>query len=323
MRVRGRRRLLLAALLLGLAGVGYWGWVPDRIDAARCRLGANAAWIGVEWVLQPVADAQVSDLAVRAREQRLRYLFPFTASLRPDGSFSPTFGSAAAFVRQFRRVNRETALLAWVGIPAENTDLASPQSRAAIVAFLARLLREDGFDGVQLDVEPLASGDAHYLQLLDELRVAIGPARLIGVAALPWRSAPEARLSLAQGYRWDGDYYRQVAERADQLAVMAYDSAAPTAALYRLWMREQTRGLLGSLAGSRAELLIGISLSRESTGSHHPGAENLRSGLAGLCAGLAGAPGAERVRGVALYPEWEASADDWQLWAQWQAGAAR
>ena len=63
--------------------------------------------------------------------------------------------------------------------------------------------------------------------------------------------------------RWSAEYYRAVAARVDQVLAMTYDSYLPMPALYRLWLREQTRGLSDALRGSSAELLMGLSVSRE------------------------------------------------------------
>ena len=68
-----------------------------------------------------------------------------------------------------------------------------------------------------------------------------------------------------------------VADRVDHIAVMSYDSFAFHPALYRLWMREQVRGITKSLAEADAELLMGLSVSRERTSTHRPRAENSRA----------------------------------------------
>ncbi len=81
-------------------------------------------------------------------------------------------------------------------------------------------------------------------------------------------------------------------------------------------MREQVRGIGRSLTQSQAELLIGISVPRQDTLSHHPNAENLKSGLAGLCAALS--DDSTAVQGVAIYADWEFSSDDRQTWDGWQ-----
>jgi hypothetical protein len=81
-------------------------------------------------------------------------------------------------------------------------------------------------------------------------------------------------------------------------------------------MREQVEGISESVEDTDVELLIGISVSGEKTATHHPGAENLASGLTGICAALK--DGRHSIDGVAIYAAWEANAADWVLWDRWQ-----
>jgi hypothetical protein len=112
--------------------------------------------------------------------------------------------------------------------------------------------------------------------------------------------------------RWSDQYYREVAARVDQIATMTYDSRAPHPAIYRFWMREQVRGIADSVAPTGVELLIGVSVSDESTPTHGPAVESLSDGLAGICAA-----GRDRVAGVALYAAWEISDDEQETWSGW------
>ena len=65
------------------------------------------------------------------------------------------------------------------------------------------------------------------------------------------------------------------------------------------------------------KVLIGISISREKTKTHHPQAETLAAGLDGVAAGLnspRGNPSA--IQGVAIYAQWEATPEDWRIWQE-------
>jgi len=254
----------------------------------------------------------------------LRYLFPYTTYVKSDGTFSLSYDHAAEFISQFRQHNQETRLLAWVGVPLENerklgiqgwVDLSDEKERQAIVALVRTLVDEAGFDGVHLNVETVRDGDASYLLLLEEVREAIGWERILSVAGSYWLPKGMNELPFVEGFKWSGEYYRAVAERVDQIATMTYDSLTPHPALYRPWLREQVRGIGRSVADSEVDLLIGISVSRERTMTHKPSAENMRSGLAGISAGLKGTEC--EVDGVAVYAAWEAESTDWQVWEAW------
>jgi hypothetical protein len=314
-------QLSFSAIALSLIGFGYWAWVDATIPQG-CGLEQNGAWISVDWTSQPINVSNVEQLAQQARQRHFRYLFPYTTYLRVDG-FSPSYDHAAEFVVQFRQSNEETKLLAWIGIPLKNeakfgikgwTDLANPTERVEIVKFIVKLMHQAKFDGVHLNVETVWDNDPNYLQLLREVRQALGQKYLLSVATPAWWPTPIN--NLAQGYRWSANYYQQVAREVDQIATMTYDSLSPEAAAYRLWLREQVKGISASLQNSQVELLIGISVSREEAFTHHPKAENLASGLAGMCAGMAELA-TKPPNGVAIYAAWEADETDWQIWTEW------
>lgn len=316
-----------AALLVVLMLLRYV-WVPTNCTMPGYPLHENAAWLSVDWTSRVTDSEVVGQLAADTTARHLRYLFPFVSYVRPDGTFSPSFSHAAEFVSTFRRFDKHIRLLAWIGIPVRNTlplgmrgwvNLADPSARQKVVDFATYLTAETGFDGVHLDIEPVANGNTDYLRLLEEVRTAIGTSRLLSVAGNHWQPAILSRLPLVREYGWNGEYLRAVAMRADQIVVMAYDSTMPSTALYRFWMREQVRGLNKALVNSPTQLILGISVSREVTRTHSPRAENLRAGLAGVCAALTEINLTERkVAGIAMYASWEADTLDWKTWEEWQ-----
>ena len=130
-----------------------------------------------------------------------------------------------------------------------------------IANFCRRLVTEMGFDGVHLDPEPIPSGDEDTLLLLDEVRAAIGPGKILSLATreiIPvWNDAP---LPPAWGL-WQAGYYRRIAGRVDEIAAMTYDSTMRSPWLYEQWLRFQVigitravQGVHGSLAVRRADL---------------------------------------------------------------------
>lgn len=312
-----RSRTLAGIIFLALACLGWWAWVPATFSDPACHLDTNAAWIGVEWTSTPIDQEAVAELAQQAQDQQLRFLYPFTTYLKADGTRSPSYSHASPFVNAFRQYNQHTAVLAWVGLPYQHIDFSEPQKRAQTIAFLTKLTAEAGFNGLHINAEPIPNGEPSYLQFLQELRAALSPNSMLSVASLPWASAGETVLAPSNPYRWSSAYYRAIASSVDQIAVMAYDSHAPTAALYRLWMREQVVGISRGLADTPVSVLIGISVSREVTDSHRPAVESLPHGLAGLCAALHRNQ-VDQIEGVALYALWEADATDWQAWQAWQ-----
>ncbi len=320
------RFVLLFVFLAALVVLAAWGWVPPNESSSTCARDQNAAWVSVDWTSTPVDEGEIARLAGDATRHKLKYLYLYVSYVKPDGSFSNSYSYAARFVSQFRRFNRDTRLLAWIGIPLVNrsgmgiggsVDLADQPTRARLKDFAANLVRNSGFDGVHLDVETVWNNDPYYLRLISDVRGALGPQAIVSVAGGHWLPDWLGWLPIIGPMRWNSAYYRQVAEQADQIVVMTYDSYLIHPALYRLWMREQVRGITSSLSGMKTPLVFGLSVSREDTAAHHPSVENIQSGLAGICAGLRSSPSAN-VQGIAIYASWEANATDWQAWDLWQ-----
>lgn len=304
-------------LVVALGGFSAWAYVPPLGNHRDCTKGTHAAWISVDWTSTPVDPIAVDYLGLQSRNYNLAYLYPYTSYLQEDGTFNETYAYAYEFVQAFRAVNTETKLLAWVGIPLKNTqsfgiqgwvELSDPAIRQQITTFVVQMVKDNGFDGVHLNVETVWDHDADFLLLLEEVSAALGEDALVSVAGSHW--APGIVEPL--GLRWSKAYYREVASRVDQIATMTYDSRAFHPAIYRFWMREQVRGIAESIAPTGTEVLIGISVSDEATTSHNPMVESLVDGLAGICAG-----NDSMVDGVALYAAWETDTREWDVWQGW------
>src|SRR4051812_46232002 len=140
-----RYRLLLGFLCAVVLGLGWWGWVPRSFTDPSCRLQANGAWVSVDWTARPADADTVVALAQRAAAYQLRYLFPFTTSIRADGSFSPSADYARPFAAAFHQSNHTTMLLAWIGLPHTAVNLADPATRSHVVRSTATIMRETGF----------------------------------------------------------------------------------------------------------------------------------------------------------------------------------
>ena len=318
-----KHRMALMGTILVLLGVLIrWSWISRDISDPVCKLKTNAAWVSVDWTSRPIDVVRIGQLASDVRNRDIKYLFPYVSYLKRDGTFSKSYDHAGEFVAAYKQVSPQTKLLAWIGLPITNTahsemagwvDLSDAATRRKITTFVADLVHQANFDGVHLNAEPIPGGDTDFLKLLEEIRQMIGAGKMISVAGHHW--APDALTQFPKA-DWTSSYYRTVAEHVDQVVVMAYDSQLTSPALYRLWMREQVKHIAESVAATDAGLLIGISVSQEQTESHHPSAETLVDGLAGLCAGVPSELGL--VKGVAVYADWEFSNADWQVWREWQ-----
>ncbi len=166
--------------------------------------------------------------------------FPTSSLSATDGGLPPHDREQ---MRRFLAIARREApglrILPWVGglrvgyrRQREGTiALADLVQRQRIVAECRGLI-DEGFDGVHLNVEPVPDSNVDFLALLRALRTAVDPG-ILSVSAI--RPGPVA-LPFAPNFFWTPAYYGRVASVADQIVVMAYDTALPTAPAYRRYL---------------------------------------------------------------------------------------
>ncbi|GAA0918632.1 hypothetical protein GCM10009549_36370 [Streptomyces thermoalcalitolerans] len=179
-RLRRALRAVLALLLppvlfLLAAGtalrVNYGG---DPVAGTYTR-GRDAIWLGHAWVDGRKKDADVQALARRLRGTGIRDLYVHAGPLEHDGTLpKSSYPRAGWLIPAVHRALPGVRVQAWLGdvLATESPDgmrLERAATRAAVVASTREVLAA-GFDGAHFDLEPLHSGDRHYLDLLDDLR---------------------------------------------------------------------------------------------------------------------------------------------------------
>jgi hypothetical protein len=281
----------------------------------------------VDWSKDVHTPEEIHTLADEIGRHQIQTVLVYVSYLKPGDRFNPTYVHAAEFVHAFKTASPNATVEAWIGIPLDKFSIGGhgyvriddPAVRAKIASFSSQLVNEMGFDGIHLDPEPVPNGDEDTLQLLDEVRAAIGHDKILSLATrnvIPvWGDAP---LPPALGL-WQASYYRRIAARVDEIAVMSYDSTMPVPWLYEQWAHFQVIGITRATQGTHVRLWFGVSTSEEETWTHHPWAENMRFGLQGIIAGLNDATAVpETISGVAIYPHWETDAVEWaqydRLW---------
>lgn len=304
--------------MLGIIVAAFLVQPTAVVPADSFNRGVNAAWLGVDWVNGDRSVEEAAALADDLARRQTTEVYVFTSYMKPNGAFNPTYSHAAEFVHALKASDPGVSVQAWIGLPLQGpsgsgyVDLEDTASRDRIVSFCTEMVHEHGFDGIHLDPEPVVNGDTSVLALLDELRSGIGPDATISFATRRIWPAREIQLPIIAKFAWLADYYREIAQRVDQVAVMTYDSGLPLPFLYRWWVDMQVVHLSQALGGIPVDLFVGIPASEEWTLTHWPNAENMTSGLLGMIDGLSdpdAVPSA--VTGVAIYPYWEVDANEW------------
>jgi hypothetical protein len=309
-------RALLTTLAVALAGYALWRPGVDRQDGANDR-GTNAAWLAhgwlgdASWFTRNRRDPRrfrdppaLSALASRLRTHHVTTVYPH---LCPAESAGPAPHDAAATER-FLDAMDGVRVMPWVGGVYQRSVLVDDAAwRRRFAESVARLLREHPrLAGVHLNVEPWPDGDTDMLRLLDSLRSALPPGRSLSVAAYPpptrWQPDPEIH--------WSAGYTREVARRADELAVMMYDTAIVIPKAYESLLVRWTREVLASAAPTRVLLGVPTYPDEPGAGWHRAWVEDLPHALRGIHAGL-GASAPANYQGIAIYAEWETEPHEW------------
>lgn len=307
----------LAATLVSLSLL----WRTETsFDGPYFNRNSNAVWVGHRWVGEEVGDGETADLVRLLAEHGIKYLYVHVGPLEADGTIPQTrYRNARRFTRVVKEVEPEMVLLAWIGQVEKAgggaLDLSDANVRDNIAQDATIFAGRMGFDGIHYDIEPILDGNRDYLELLDSTKRATGNS-FVSVAAHKW--VPDAflppliRLVYKPGAMWTDAYFKEIDKHVDQIAVMSYDTATPWASAYTLFVKFQTSSILDAVSSS--EVLIGVPTYHQPTWGHSPEAENMETGLKGVIAGLNSGGRIDNFAGVAIYPLWETSDEDWQVY---------
>jgi len=319
---RSARRIAIAIfILISIAFASYALWRPGlEVRDGRHDRGSNAVWLAHGWLgaddwftrnnktnefTRYRDPANIKALADKLRSNHITDVFPHLCPAEPTGQLPAVDPNQ---VEQFLDAFPNSRVLPWIGGPnGASVRLTDPKWRTAFVSNVRHLLStHPRLAGVHLNVEPLPSGDKDFLLLLDEVRAALPPGKLLSIAAYPpptrWHPFPEVH--------WDEAYFREVAHRCDQIAVMMYDAGQRIPKTYQRLIADWTEEVLRWSEGKG--VLLGVPTYDDTgVGYHDPRVENLANALLGIHRGLSHKPSPANYQGVAIYCEWETSDAEW------------
>jgi hypothetical protein len=311
--------LVVLVPLLSVAVALRLNYAGDLADGTRTR-GKDAIWLGHAWVDGRKTDADVSALARRLGDTGIRDLYVHAGPLEHDGTLpASAYPRARWLIGAVHKAAPGIRVQAWLGdkLATESPDgmrLAEKDTRAAVVRSTRQILAA-GFDGAHFDLEPLHSGDEHYLDLLDALhKVTRAQGVPLSVAAhqidpLPALHSVAGTLAGHPKW-WSQAYFGQVARRVDQIAVMSYDTATPLESLYGGYVAQQT-SLALEVTPDSTDLLMGLPFYQENNFDHWAFAETVPAAVRGVRLGLSRTDADRANFGVALYVDFAAREADW------------
>ncbi|WP_445526932.1 hypothetical protein [Streptomyces cyslabdanicus] len=316
--------LLLVLPLLAAETALRVNYSGDPADGTYTR-GQDAIWLGHAWVDGRKKDADVTALARRLRGTGIRDLYVHAGPLEHDGTLpKSSYPRAGWLIPAVHRALPGVRVQAWLGdeLATESPDgmrLERARTRAAVVTSTREILAA-GFDGAHFDLEPLHSGDRHYLGLLDDLR-AVTRAHGVPLSVAAHQIDPLPAFHSLWGTLtnhpkwWSQAYFAQVARRVDQIAVMSYDTMQPLPSLYGGYVAQQT-SLALEVTPPTTDLLMGLPFFHDNRFGHRAAAETVPAAVRGVRLGLTRTDAGRERFGVALYVDFAATEDDWTAYRE-------
>lgn len=268
----------------------------------------NAYWLDQEWTYETHETAQFRALASQLRTNEVGIVYAHVSELNfdntwtglPDGSnqFAEVEPQVINFVDQLNAAHNNLRVYGVLNIQADlDADgyrLDNPETVQAITDFSTQVVNTLGFDGVLLDIVPVWNNDDAYLQLLREVRRAVGDDALIAVAVPPdWTpidaGVPTPR-NIAPGTVWDQEFKQRVTLlQVDQIVLKAYDSYMLgadgfTSADYAQWLAYQVDAYMDAIAylANDTRLIVAVSTEADKAVMRDADVETIPAAISGV-----------------------------------------
>ena len=306
-----RITLWLALSFAAVSTFDYWTYpLLSASPAQKFARGTDGIWIRYKWYFGEVDESYMRKHSRWLQDNGFKYGFFHVRSAGKSGGLIHDYMDKA---KNLNRVVAESApnleRIAWIYVGNEaglgSVDLTAPRTKEALIKTAKRLLDEGGFEGIQWDYEICPDGDQDFLELLQMSREALPQGTFMGVCAPTNYGWPLA------SFGWSEEYFRDVAELSDQIALMIYDTGMVLPRLYARHVVRQTAVLKDAVAGTDCKVLFGLASYGPGFRSHNPRAENLRIGIRALRSGLEN-NSSENFEGLSIFADYTTDESEWQ-----------
>jgi hypothetical protein len=300
----------------------YFLWSPGIcIRDGRFDLGKNGIWIQHGWIGDDVwfernqrdkskfrEVEKIKKLAHLLESHGMKFVFPHLCPCSTGGAIASVDQTQ---IERFLDFFENFSVIPWVGgVLNKNCFLESKEWRTNFVASIVDLLEtHPRLAGIQINIEPLPTGNKGFLTLLSEIRNNMPKGKILSVAAYP----PTTLLHPFSEVHWEESYFRNVAQNCDQMAVMMYDTGLSSTKLYQYLMSKWTNEVLNW--SDNTHVLLGVPAYNDpGVGYHSPEVENLKNAIMGINASLIQFEQfPKNYTGIAIYCEWEMDDEKWDL----------
>lgn len=323
-----QRRVVAAVVALALVALGAYVWhrflaLGDLPAAGAFDRADNGLWMRRHWIHGGAPDEERAELARSLEARGIRRIYPFLGPMDPDGV--PGWRDdgvirhyeaerAGAFFTEMHRLSPGLKIVPWTGGNLhQDVHLTDARQRAGFAAQMQAIV-DLGADGVQLNVEPMPSGSEGYLDLLRAVKEAIGPGKILSIAAYP----PTTPLHPFEDVHWTLEFTAEVCAVADELAFMGYDTGLRVPRTFERLVETWTADLARTLP-PHCEWSMGVPAYEDDKPWHRPNVERIGTAIDGVRRGLGASLKSARFTGIAIYASWTIDDDEWAAFdRQWR-----
>jgi hypothetical protein len=333
--------LFIGLLALWIFVLGLKADEPGRFYNSE----KNAIWIAHEWAEESKTDREISDLVRNLTEHDINTIYLHVGPIESDGEIgTERYAASLNFVERVKRQRADMKVLAWMGQVRHKLDLSNENVRRNILGLCRIFTKMIGMDGIHYDIEPVWDEDEDFILLLKETRDILdtgtgvsygseagsgsgeGGRKILSVALAEFIPSSfvwwVGNIAQFENYNTEVNYLN-VAEYADQIVDMVYDTGIDRGWLYKWLVKEQViwvSDLMEDDVAEGTEFLIGIPSYEDDKIGFNPEVENVGNALVGVITGLNDIRASEEAfTGVAIYSEWEMDEGDWEVYeGLWQ-----
>ena len=282
--------------------------------------GHNAIWIGHKWIGEEHSQKEIINLVKDFQEHDIDLVFVHSGPLLKNGSVDTKLHSnVTKFLQIAKPLDTDIKYQAWLGQVRNKIDLSSTEVRNNISSVALLLTESVGFDGIHYDIEPIRNNDEDFLLLLLETKNKLKSDKKMSVAVS--ELIPKSVVWFLQDIYEFTNYnseknLKQIAEIADQIVLMIYDTGTPKKWLYTWLVKEQVVRT-SKLIPNDKELYIAIPTYDKPNDGFNPEVENISSALQGVINGLNDLrSNSDSFTGIALYANWTTDALEWESYSK-------
>lgn len=272
--------------------------------------GLNGLWLGSKWYHGKVTDTEIGQIADRLKREQIVYGYFHCRDIKGDGALRhPEPKTAKRFVQMMHRLAPSVKVIAWIGAvnvaSGGEVDLSKPDVKSKMASEAAWLVRECGYDGIQWDFEVCEDGNTNLFELMTLTRKALPQGTFLSVDAHPF---------------WTSTYVAHLATVSDQVALMGYDTSAPSPRFY-VWILRwlvENHCIAVAAANPKCSLMIGVPTYEDVTRTHNAHNESLLCAIIAVKDALARLKGQNStIPGIAPYAEFTTDAQEWSVYEQY------